>query len=133
MLLRPHVLNPIDDKARTQPRDDFCPFVAFVVIPCLTMLWKSCIYAALAATAVTAASVPRSHVVHEEREVISSRWVKRDRVRPDALLPVRIGLAQSNLEQAHEYLMDVSHPRCADYIEPAQIVENVGADCNLQL
>ena len=79
------------------------------------MLFKSGFCAAFAASAAAAALVPRSHVVHEERDVTSTRWMRRDRVRPEALLPVRIGLAQRNLEDAEEYLMDVSHPSSPNY------------------
>lgn len=54
-----------------------------------------------------AGAVPASHVVHEKRDVHSHTWVKRARVEGSAVVPVRIGLRQSNLEKAHEYLMDV--------------------------
>lgn len=37
------------------------------------------------------------------------------RVRPEAILPVRIALAQKNLDKGHDYLMDVSHPHSANY------------------
>lgn len=50
---------------------------------------------------------PASHVVHEKRHALNLRWIKHERVRPSAVFPVRIGLAQSNMEQAHELLMDV--------------------------
>jgi tripeptidyl-peptidase-1 len=33
----------------------------------------------------------------------------------DVVLPVRIGLAQNNLDKGHSYLMDVSDPRSANY------------------
>ena len=46
-------------------------------------------------------------VVHERREVTSSNWVKRARVSPSDTHVVRIGLAQSSLEEAHDLLMDV--------------------------
>jgi tripeptidyl-peptidase-1 len=61
---------------------------------------------ALAATAQSAA-VPNSHVVHEKREVTSSRWVKREKLAPSDILPMRIGLKQRNLDRGHEFLMDV--------------------------
>jgi tripeptidyl-peptidase-1 len=50
-------------------------------------------------------AVPDTHVVHERRDFQSSRWVKRDRVAEDVILPVRIGLTQTNLDKAHDYLM----------------------------
>ncbi|KAE8131084.1 peptidase S8/S53 domain-containing protein [Aspergillus pseudotamarii] len=54
-------------------------------------------------------------VVHERREVTSSNWVKRARVSPSDKHVVRIGLAQSNLEEAHDLLMDVSNPSSPNY------------------
>ncbi|KNG91684.1 putative protease S8 tripeptidyl peptidase I [Aspergillus nomiae NRRL 13137] len=54
-------------------------------------------------------------VVHERREVTSSNWVKRARVSPSDTHVVRIGLAQSNLEEAHDLLMDVSNPSSPNY------------------
>ena len=48
-----------------------------------------------------------AHIVLEKRDGISARWHKLGRVRPAAILPVRIGLAQSNVNEAHDFLMDV--------------------------
>ena len=56
---------------------------------------------------VLGVNLPSSHVVHEKRDIELERWVKRDRCHPDKLLPMRVGLVQSNLDQAHDYLMDV--------------------------
>lgn len=72
------------------------------------MAWKTLVLSLLAVAALTeAAPAPALHVVHEKRETVHPRWVKRDRVSSHALLPMRIGLAQTNLENAHEHLMDV--------------------------
>lgn len=46
-------------------------------------------------------------VVHEKRHTPATRWIKRDRIAPQAILPVRIGLTQNNLEKGHDFLMDV--------------------------
>ena len=54
------------------------------------------------------------YVVHEKRDV-SSEWIKRGRVAPNAVLPVRIGLVQSNLDQGHDLLMDISNPASSNY------------------
>lgn len=54
-----------------------------------------------------AVPTPLHHVVHEKRDYTPSRWIKRDRVPGQKKFPMRIGLAQSNLEKAHEYLMDM--------------------------
>ncbi|MCJ1386778.1 hypothetical protein MMC17_009905 [Xylographa soralifera] len=69
----------------------------------------------LAATAVALpASV--SHVVHEKRSILSS-WVARTDVKPDGsiILPVRIGLSQSNLDRGHDILMDIADPLSENY------------------
>ncbi|KAK9412956.1 putative Peptidase S53 domain-containing protein [Seiridium unicorne] len=55
------------------------------------------------------------HAVHEERHAISPRWMRRDRVPGFRRLPVRIGLTQSNLDRAEEYLLDISHPKSPNY------------------
>lgn len=70
--------------------------------------------------AFTAASpVPDTHVVHEKREIAhrftTSRWIKRDRLEQDAILPVRIGLKQQNLHKGADWLMDVSHPESPNF------------------
>jgi tripeptidyl-peptidase-1 len=54
-----------------------------------------------------AIAIPPHYEVHERRETLSSRWIKRDRVESHKLLPMRIGLAQTNLDDGYEYLMDV--------------------------
>ena len=54
-----------------------------------------------------AAPYPASHTLHEKRHTSSSPWVKRDRIPADALLPMRIGLTQRNLEKGYDFLMDV--------------------------
>jgi tripeptidyl-peptidase-1 len=52
-----------------------------------------------------------SYVVHERRQSPRpSKWIKRAKIQPHAILPIRIGLTQTSLEKAHEYLMDVSDP-----------------------
>ncbi|KAF2163435.1 hypothetical protein M409DRAFT_37264 [Zasmidium cellare ATCC 36951] len=79
-------------------------------------MWRDLLISAhLYVATASAIVVPRSHVVHEERSQTAGRWVKRDRVTTDATLSVRIGLAQSNLEQGHDFLMDVSDPSSPNY------------------
>lgn len=55
-----------------------------------------------------------SHVLHEKRST-SSRWKRTDRVHPEAVIPLRIGLTQTNLEKGHDLLMDISHPSSPNY------------------
>jgi tripeptidyl-peptidase-1 len=52
----------------------------------------------------------KRHVVHERRERLPINWTRGPGLHGEARLPVRIALAQSNLDKADEFLMDVSHP-----------------------
>ena len=66
----------------------------------------------LAAFAVTvqSATIPKSYVLHEKRELgttSSKKWVKRARISSDTILPMRIGLKQQNLHNGYDMLMDV--------------------------
>ncbi|KAJ5133905.1 Aorsin [Penicillium atrosanguineum] len=71
---------------------------------------------ALAIAAVTGAiPAPTKHVLHEKRDKHAYDWIKGARVESDAVLPVRIGLTQNNLEKGDELLMDVSSPSSARY------------------
>lgn len=70
---------------------------------------------ALAALASAAVNVPDTHIVHEKRDTSNPRWVKRHRVSSRAVLPVRIGLAQSNLDRVHDYVREVSDPTSSKY------------------
>ncbi len=57
----------------------------------------------------TARSLHHSHVLHERHdERHLEGWIRRERADPKALLPMRIGLEQSNIEKGHEFLMDMS-------------------------
>jgi hypothetical protein len=63
---------------------------------------------ALAIVAVTGAvPAPIKHVLHEKRDKHAYDWIKGARVESDAVLPVRIGLTQNNLEKGDELLMEV--------------------------
>jgi tripeptidyl-peptidase-1 len=71
----------------------------------------SFIGAVLGAFAVQALALPSpayvSHVIHEKRDAVQRRWVRGNAVDPDHVLPVRIGLKQSNLENGMDYLLEV--------------------------
>ena len=71
-------------------------------------------YAALSSAAPS--SAPHNFAVHEKRDALPSRWTTRDKVPAGAILPVRIGLAQSNLEKGMDYLMDVYVLPCALFL-----------------
>jgi hypothetical protein len=58
-----------------------------------------------------AASSPlTTHSVHEKRDALPVAWNKHSRAARDAVLPVRIGLKQRNLEHSDRFLEDVSDP-----------------------
>jgi tripeptidyl-peptidase-1 len=52
----------------------------------------------------SAAPAPGKRVVHEKREKPASDWLRGSRIEGSAILPIRIGLAQSNLHKGHEFL-----------------------------
>ncbi|KAB5547236.1 Pro-kumamolisin [Coniochaeta sp. 2T2.1] len=55
------------------------------------------------------------HVVHEEKPVARRSRFKTSRLHRSKVLPVRIGLAQRNLERAEEFIYDVAHPDSVSY------------------
>ena len=64
---------------------------------------------------ITAAPSPINHVVHESRDRVHSRWTKRDRVESHKKFPMRIGLKQSNLDKADDFIHDISDPHSPNY------------------
>jgi tripeptidyl-peptidase-1 len=64
------------------------------------------IVAAIAAIS-NAAPAPARHVLHEERQAPPTEWIQGARIESDAILPMRIGLSQTNLEKGHDFLMEV--------------------------
>lgn len=77
------------------------------------MLFQSLFLAAIAATSL-AAPFREPYVRHEKRDtLVKTRQTRR--VDPNAVVPVRIGLRQRNLESVYSYLRDVSHPRSSNY------------------
>jgi len=67
-----------------------------------------------AAIAAPTANTKR-HVVHERRKILPSQWKRNTKIHGDSTLPMRIALAQSNLDRADEFLMDVSYPESPNY------------------
>ncbi|KAH8812738.1 peptidase S8/S53 domain-containing protein [Xylogone sp. PMI_703] len=55
------------------------------------------------------------HVFHERAVESPEEWVKLGNINRNGLLPVRIGLAQQNLDQGHELLMERSNPDSPKY------------------
>lgn len=62
-----------------------------------------------------AAPSAKNLVLHEKRNGAPYQWTKRTRADPNELLPVRIGLTQSNLHRAEEYILDVSDPSSPNF------------------
>ena len=66
------------------------------------------------ALAASVSSLPsHSHVLHEKRAIPLPPL--KGRVAPDAILPIRIALKQSNLHLGYDKLMEVSHPKSDKY------------------
>jgi tripeptidyl-peptidase-1 len=72
---------------------------------------------ALAAALVATATASPSHVVHEKRVKTPVGWTKREKVESRAILPLRIGLKQRNLDRAGELLDSVSNPASSKYAQ----------------
>jgi tripeptidyl-peptidase I len=63
---------------------------------------------AILIAACEAIPAPAALVPHEKRCAShASRWRRSARVDSDAVLPIRIGLTQNNLDNGYAYLMDV--------------------------
>lgn len=76
------------------------------------MQWHKAILAtALFTSALAYPSGP--HVLHEKRS--SPSLQRRARIDRDAIIPIRIALKQSNLDQGYDRLMEVSHPASETY------------------
>lgn len=58
-----------------------------------------------------------SHVIHEKRDAHPVAWTKHSRAPKDAVLPVRIGLTQRNLEHSDRFLDDISDPDSPNFGE----------------
>ncbi|CAK7264275.1 hypothetical protein SEPCBS119000_000905 [Sporothrix epigloea] len=60
--------------------------------------------------------IPDTHVLHERQALTwASQWQKVERAAPDAILPMRIGLKQRNVDEGHDRLMALSDPKSPDY------------------
>lgn len=52
--------------------------------------------------------VPTTHALHERHTgSMANRWAKREKLPGTAILPMRIGLKQSNLDKGHDRLMEM--------------------------
>ncbi|KLO11791.1 subtilisin-like protein [Schizopora paradoxa] len=83
-------------------------------------------FALLACSSLARPSPRAGYVLHEKRAQEPSGWTRERRLEPDYVLPLRIGLTQSNLHRIEEMLLDVSHPESPNYgkhYKPEQIVD----------
>ncbi len=79
---------------------------------------KSCILLLVSTLAGSFIAAPTSsYSVHEKRNShTTSKWVKRDdQLDRRSIVPVNIALTQRNLENGHNFLMDVSDPQSSKY------------------
>jgi len=80
------------------------------------MHFSSLVVASALVAAAAASPIDSSpHTVHEKRDVIPAGWEKRDALDRRAILPMRIGLAQSNMDKGHLWLEEVSSPDSKKY------------------
>jgi tripeptidyl-peptidase-1 len=71
---------------------------------------KSSVFAAALvafANLCDAVPTPSTYALHEKRSSMPRLWSRGNRVERDAILPIRAGLTQNNLENAEMHLMDV--------------------------
>jgi hypothetical protein len=67
----------------------------------------SSLLAGVFVAAALASPIAPSFVAHERRHEPPRGWLKPEKVPTGSILPMRIGLVQSNLEKGHDLLMDV--------------------------
>ncbi|RFU29747.1 hypothetical protein B7463_g6607, partial [Scytalidium lignicola] len=83
---------------------------------------------ALLITACEAIPAPVARVPHEKRTSHhDAKWRRSARVKRDAIIPIRIGLTQTELHNGYKYLMDVSHPASPNFGKhwtPEEVIEN---------
>ena len=72
-------------------------------------------FVALALTSIATAHVPARHVAHEVRRSLPIGWTPVKRADPGLVLPLSIGLVQSNLDNLEGYLMDIADPDSPNY------------------
>jgi tripeptidyl-peptidase I len=90
------------------------------------MLFSRFIAACTVFAGAVASPFATSHSIHEKRSEVPAGWEKKHLLDRRAVLPVRIGLAQSNLDKAWEWLRGVSHPDSDSYGQhwsPKQVAE----------
>jgi tripeptidyl-peptidase-1 len=88
------------------------------------MILTTSLLASLVSLALATQISPQ--VLHERRSSIPNGWTKRSRHTLDAVLPLRFGLTQSNIDQLENFILDVSDPQSPNYAQhwtPARIAK----------
>ena len=68
-------------------------------------------FLALAASLGSALATPfEKHVLHEKRSMVPDGWTQSHRLDRNTVLPMRIAMAQANIDMIGDYLMEVSDP-----------------------
>jgi len=71
-----------------------------------TMLFVQVVQAVAALAVLSnAMPAPSSHILHEKRHALPRGYVKGSRIDSEAFIPIRIGLAQNNINLIEEHLM----------------------------
>lgn len=90
----------------------------------LSVVWTAIAFQSVAASPVELNNLPQrqkrhvpdSHVLHERQMPHWSRtWQKKAKVDDSALLPMRVGLRQTNVQEGHDLLMDRSDPSSPNF------------------
>ncbi|TFK92673.1 subtilisin-like protein [Polyporus arcularius HHB13444] len=80
------------------------------------MLFSSFLSLASAVVVAVATPAPLSlHVRHESRRAVPHGWSLDRRADPDAFVPLKFRLRQSNLENLDAYLLDIADPQSPNY------------------
>lgn len=70
---------------------------------------------AAGAIAASASHLEKRSVVHEKRHKLPHHWQRHARPHPASIIVLSIALTQRNLDEAYEFLMDVSHPASPNF------------------
>lgn len=81
----------------------------------MAFLTPAIILLSLRASCFGASSVTAPRIKHESRRSLPTDWEQSHRAPVDTILPLRIGLAQPNLDRIEQLLLDVSHPDSPNY------------------
>ena len=79
------------------------------------MLVRGVVAFVLSLQTASTSPLPSPNVVHEARPQHAQLSKRGSTLRPDAVIPIKLALTQSGLEDAYDRLMNVSHPDSVHY------------------